>query len=128
MKFPNFRLYETQANASLVLGVVGLIGLGMLAFVVFKNFNAQHMTVPYNPSAGLGVFRKPLVYGGTAIELLVGGTAAILGFNSLGQRRNPRQGRSWLGMTLGALVVAGAPILFFAWRKLSEPIIQTAGG
>ncbi len=63
----------------------------------------------------------------TAAAGLAGALAGVLGFNSLGQRRNTKQGRSWLGMASGALVVVGALVLFYAWRILSEPIIRELG-
>jgi hypothetical protein len=81
--------------------------------------------IHYDPESGLGAYRRPLVFGATAIAVVIGGTAGLLGFNSLGQKRNDKQGRSWLGMTLGALVVALAPVLFYAWQKLSEPVIHS---
>jgi hypothetical protein len=124
MKLPNLRLYETQAQASLVLSVLALVGTLLLALFVFKGFDAEQKIVVYNPEGGFGVLRRPLVFGGSAMVILVGGTAGILGFNSLGQKRNKKQGLSWLGMCLGALAVAIAPILFYAWRVFSEPIIQ----
>ncbi|MFH1419763.1 MAG: hypothetical protein ABII12_15935 [Planctomycetota bacterium] len=123
MKMPNFRLYDTQATTSLCVAILGLVCIAMLAVFVFRGFNAENMVVPYNPKGGLGVYRKPLVYGTTAVSALLGMTAGFLGYNSLGQKRNSKQGRSWLGMTAGALVVAAAPILFFAWQQFSDPII-----
>ncbi len=127
MKLPNFRLYDTQATASLVLGLLGVVWALMLAFFVFKGFESENMAVTYDPRAGLGQFRRPIVFVTTAMVVMSGGVAGILGFRSLGQRRNTKQGRSWLGMTLGALAVAVAPVLFVAWRLFSQPIIWDRG-
>ncbi len=124
MKLPNFRLPETQARASLLFGVVALLALAALAFCVFKGFDPELRVVAYNADEGMGRFRKYLVFGGTALTLLVGTTAGLLGFNSLGQKRNNRQAFSWLGMLIGAMAVSLAPVLFFAWQELSEAIIQ----
>jgi hypothetical protein len=124
MKLPNFRLYDVQATASTVLGLVGLCCILALTWFVFHGFNWQEKVIHYDPEGGAGVYRRPLVIGTTAIAALIGITAGILGFNSLGQKRNSRQGRSWLGMSVGALVLAGAPILFYAWHRFSEPIIR----
>ncbi len=123
MKLPNLRAYTTQANLGAVSGLVGCVLLLMLTYGVFRGFRREHMTVLYNPEGVLGQFRQGFVFGLTAGCLVIGGTAALLGFNSLGQKRNSAQGRSWLGLALGALVVALAPILLFAWRTLSDPLI-----
>ncbi len=125
MKLPNFRLYGVQATASLLIAVLGLLCLAALTYFVFHGFNNQETVIRYDPQGRFGAYRPSLVYGTTAIAFVVGGVAGLLGFNSLGQKRNEKQGHSWLGMTLGALVVAVAPVLFFAWQKLSEPIIHS---
>jgi FtsH-binding integral membrane protein len=127
MKLPNFRLYDTQATASMVLGLWGVVCTLMLAILVFKGFVVEDLSVTYDPRGGLGQFRKPMVFATTALVMTTGGVAGILGFRSLGQRRNSKQGRSWLGMTLGAIVVAVAPVMFFAWRMFSQPIIWDRG-
>lgn len=124
MKLPNFRLYETQATAALVLAVLGLLSVFALSGVVFLHFNAEHMVIPYNPDAGMGQYRPYLVYGFSAVTFVLGVIAGILGFNSLGQKRNSLQGRSWLGMSLGALAIAAVPVLFFVWSSFSEPMIR----
>ncbi|MCG8404960.1 MAG: hypothetical protein MI923_07170 [Phycisphaerales bacterium] len=120
MKGPNFRLPNTQASASLFIGILGLLSMAALVFLVFKGYNAEFKTIPYNASEGLGRFRPYFVYGGTAASLVIGGVAGLLGFNSIGQKRNDKQASSWLGMAAGALTVSIAPILFYAWRVLSE--------
>lgn len=123
MKLPNFRVYTVQATYGVVASVAGLALLAMLGFCVFRGFKTESMSVLYNPEDGLGQYRPYLVFGLTGACLLAGGAAALLGFSSLGQKRNTLQGRSWLGLVLGALVVALAPVLLLAWRSLSEPLI-----
>ena len=123
MKGPNFRLANTQASASLYIGILGLLSMAALVFVVFKGYDTEFKTIPYNASEGIGRFRPYFVYGGTTASLVIGGVAGLLGFNSIGQKRNERQTLSWLGMAAGALTVSIAPVLFFAWRELSEAAI-----
>ncbi len=123
MRLPNFRIYNTQATASMVLGLMSVLLLAILAFLVFKGFTTTH-GITYDPKTGMGQFRKPLVFATTAVAGIGGGVAGLLGFASLGQRRNTMQGRSWLGMTMGAIVVAITPALFFAWRLFSQPVIH----
>jgi hypothetical protein len=123
MKLPNFRLPETQATASLVLGIVGLLCLLPLAVFVFHGISFRDMVIPYNPESRMGHFRVPLVYVTTAGSSLACVAAGVLGFGSLGEKRNTKQTRSWLGMTIGALCLAMVLVIFFAWLKLSEPIV-----
>lgn len=126
MKLPNLRLSETQATASLVLGIFGLAVAFMLAFVVLRGIDIHSWVIPYNPKARFSAMRPALIYVFTAVSAIVAITASILGFSSLGHRRNNKQGYSWLGMLLGALVFALAVVLFFAWRRLSEAMIMKA--
>jgi hypothetical protein len=126
MKLPNFRLYETQATASLMAGVACVVSLLCLSYVVFRNFDAQAGVISYNSEAGMGQYRPSLVTLGSVISGGLGALAAILGYSSLGQKRNTTQGRSALGLILGAIAVGLTPVLFYAWRMMSEAIIQKA--
>ncbi|MCB9852138.1 MAG: hypothetical protein H6819_03510 [Phycisphaerales bacterium] len=120
MKLPNLRLHETQAQFAAILGVLALFCLVALTYAVFRGFNQDMMAIIFNPSAGLGKYRKLGVFAGTAVTLGVGVTAGLLGFNSLGQKRNTKQGMSWLGLAFGALAVSAAPVLLFAWMQLNQ--------
>jgi hypothetical protein len=126
MKLPNFRLHETQATTSMYLGIAGWLSLAALAAVVLKNFNTTTWTILYNEQSTLGQYRRGLVMLFCATTLLIGGVAALMGFSSLGQKRNNRQGRSWIGMLMGAVALAVAPVLFITWQRLSEVVIQSA--
>ncbi len=123
MKMPNFRLYDTQATTAMLAGGLGLICLMGLAIVVFKNLDTKLWTIAYSDRVGWSQYRKPVIFAATPVVLLFGVTAGILGFRSLGQARNTKQGRSWMGMTLGAICVALAPVMLTAWLQLSEPMI-----
>jgi len=123
MKLPNLRLYQTQATVSLWFGILSLLCIAGLTYCVFRGFNAEYQTIPYNAQEGYGRFRPYLVYAGTAASFLTGLLAGILGFRSLGQKRNNKQGCSWMGMLIGALAMSTAPVLFFVWRWFSEKAI-----
>ena len=124
MKMPNFRLSETQANAAVLLGLLGLVTLALLGFVALKNFNTQTWTILYSGTSTWGRYRGTLVYLFTAIAVLLGVVAVAMGFSSLGQKRNTKQGRSFLGMAIGAVIVAIAPMFFTMWLWRSEEVIQ----
>lgn len=128
MKMPNFRLYDTQATAAMIAAIVGVLFMLVLAVVVFKGLDIKQSVIPYNEKAGLSQYRKPLVFALGPVCTVLGIIAGVLGFRSLGQARNTKNGRSWIGMTLGALVVALAPVMMVAWIQLSEPIIVAPPG
>lgn len=122
-KLPNFRLHETQATAGMLASIMGLFCLLVLGVTVFKNFDTKQWVIPYNEEAGLSQYRKPVVFALTPVAMLLGGVGGILGFSSLGQPRNNRQDRSWVGMTLGAIVIPIAIVFCLTWIRLSEPVI-----
>jgi hypothetical protein len=126
MKLPNFRLYETQATASMIAGVGCILSLCALSYVVFKNFDSRAGVISYNSESGMGQYRQSLVMLGSVVTGGLGLLAGILGYSSLGQKRNTTQGRSALGLIMGAIAVGLTPVLFYAWRSLSEAIIQKA--
>ena len=126
MKLPNFRLYETQATTALLVGVLCLISLIGLSLVVFHNYDHSSGTIAYNDQAGVGQYRNTMVMAGTAVTVGLGLLAGALGFSSLGQKRNTKNSRSALGLICGAVAIALSPVLFVAWRKMAEAIIQKA--
>ena len=123
MKLPNFRLHETQARLAGIFGILAILCLAALAVVVFKNFSREMMAINFNPQSGLGRYRKMIVFGVSAMTIGIGLAAGFLGFSSLGEKRNTKQGMSWLGLLLGALAVSIAPVFLFAWTELSQSII-----
>lgn len=124
MKMPNFRLYDTQATAAMIAALTGLVLVLGTAFVVFKGIDTNQWVIPFNQNEGKSQYRQPIIFAAAPVAIVLGLTGGILGFRSLGQSRNTRQGRSWLGMTVGAVVVAMAPVLIASWKQLSEPIIN----
>ncbi|MFQ5422378.1 MAG: hypothetical protein ACE5F9_00190 [Phycisphaerae bacterium] len=124
MKLPNLRLYNTQASLGAIAGVAGVCFLALLAFCVLHGIDLEQMAIPYNPQEGTrGQYRPYIVNALTAFCVVVGCIAAILGFTSLGQKRNTNQRSSWLGLMLGAAVVAVSPLLWLLWRVLKESLI-----
>ena len=124
MKMPNFRLYDTQATTAMIAAIAGLVLALGTAFVVFKGIDTNQWVIPFNKDEGKSQYRQPIIFAAAPLAIVLGLTGGILGFRSLGQARNTRQGRSWLGMTVGAVVVAIAPVLIASWKQLSEPIIS----
>ncbi len=125
MKMPNFRLHETQAQASLLFGLLACLSAAVLCVLVFWNFDPEMRVIPYSAVSTFGRYRKILVAAGTAITVGIAVIAGMLGFNSLGQKRNSRQGLSWIGLIIAAVTLSSAIVLFVAWMELSQPIITS---
>lgn len=123
MKMPNFRLAETQATASLVVGSLGILGLLALSAVVFKNFNTTTWTILYNEFSPLGKYRKMLVFIFGSIDVMLGIAAIVMGFKTLGHKRNTMQGRSFLGMAAGGMALALSPVFMVMWVTRAEAVI-----
>lgn len=126
MKKLNFRLYDTQATVGMIAAVAGLVLALGTAVVVFKGLDTSQWVIPYNKEGGKSQYRQPIIFAAAPVAIILGLTGGILGFRSLGQAKNTKQGRSWLGMTIGAVVVAIAPVLIASWKQLSEPMITAA--
>ncbi len=123
MKLPNLKLHETQAKFSVFLSIVGLGLLGILGFFVFKNFNFDNNVILVGSSGTFSKIRNPGVLGLTALTVLLTGIGAIMGFNSLGQKRNKVQSFSWIGMFGGAFISALAIVFLIAWMNLKEAVL-----
>ena len=114
----SLRRYEDQATASIVLAIAALILVIPLAYLVFRNFNAELGWIWYNPKSP----RRLLVL---AFAAMTGGMALLgfgFGLNSLGQRRNTNQNRSWLGFILGGLGMLAALLLLASFWLMAKPI------
>jgi len=123
VKFPNLRLHETQAKLSIILAVLGLGLLGILGVFVFKNFSFDNNVIYVGTQGTFGKIRQPGVFGFTALTLVVTAIGALLGFNSLGQKRNKKQSFSWIGLFAGATIAALAVVFFIAWTSLKEVVL-----
>ena len=114
----SLRRYEDQATASVVLAIAALILAVPLAYLVFRNFEAEFGWIWYNPRSP----RRLLVLLFTAMT----GGVALLGFgfglNSLGQRRNTNQNRSWLGFLLGGVAMLAAFLLLACFWLMAKPV------
>lgn len=113
----SLRRYEDQATASVVLAIAALILAIPLAYLVFRNFNAELRWILYNPKMP----RRLLVL---LFSAMTGGTALLgfgFGLNSLGQRRNTNQNRSWLGFILGGVGILVAFLLLACFWYLAKP-------
>lgn len=123
VKLPNLKLHETQASFSVLLSVVGLGLLGLLGVFVFKNFNFDNNVILVGSKGTFSKIRQPGVLGLTALTVLLTGIGAIMGFNSLGQKRNKKQTLSWIGMFAGTIIASLAVVFLVAWLNLKETVL-----
>ena len=114
----SLRRYEDQALASVVLAAVAVLGLIPLTVIVFRHFNAEQRWIMYNPRT----VRLISVLAFAAFSGGFGFLGFVLGINSAGQRRNTRQGLSWLGFALGAGGMLLALLLLACFWLLKQPI------
>lgn len=126
MKSPNFRSFTTQARLGMLLALLALATVAALAYCAMHGYNSSDNVVPYNASEGLGQHRPNLVLGLTALTLLISAFAGALGFNSLGQKRNEKQGLSWLSLAMATLCVPAALFFFFFWKTFAEAVVTKA--
>lgn len=123
MKMPNFKLHETQARASVVFGLLACLGIAALAILVLKGYDNQMKVIHYSTQSSLGKYRKLLVMAATGGSAGLAIVAGLFGFSSLGEKRNKKQGWSWLGLGIAAITFSVAITLLVAWFELSQPII-----
>ena len=106
----SLRRYDTQAQVSVLVSLASVVSLAGVAFVIFQQFRWDELVIYYGPN------RKLAVMLGTAITLLLSAIGLAMGFNSVGQRRNEKQGWSWIGFFIGAGVFCAAIVIFALFR------------
>jgi len=125
MKKLNFRSFTTQARTSVLLAMLAVLTVGALAVCAVRGYDSKNNVINYNASEGYGQYRPNLVLGLTALTLVISLGAGAIGFNSLGQKRNEKQGLSWLGLAVSALCIPTALTLYTFWKTFSESILQS---
>lgn len=112
----SLRRYDTQAQVSVLLALVSLVGLAGLAFIVLQNLSLEDWLIYH------GQRRPMLVKLATALTFLFASAAFGMGINSIGQRRNDKQPLSWAGFLLGAIVMCLTIAVFWLFRERGEAI------
>ena len=112
----SWNTFENQAKLSVILAVVG--GVGVLAAMVLlgRNFtNLQTFWVAYNPRT----MWLPMLAAFLFLALSAGGAGFFIGLNSAGQRRNTRSRLAWIGFfaSAGVLMLAVCAAIFFYFAR-----------
>lgn len=118
----SLRRYDTQARVGLVLGILSALALlGLVGLILTSNLSWADRAFSF------GARRKAAMMGATAVTLALGAAAAGFGYNSAGQRRNDRQGLSWLAFFIGAGTISLGLILFLIMRLRGELVLPMTG-
>ncbi len=113
----SLRRYDVQARVSVILSLTSAATLMVLTVFVLQRMDFGEFVIVYGP------LRRIAVMGCTAVTLLLSAIGFGMGLNSVGQRRNDKQGLSWIGFFVGAGVLCLALIVFFLFRIRGEPFI-----
>ena len=120
MALSNLRRFDVQATYAVVLGCVAVLPFLAAGMLAFTRYNRELGQIVYG-SRGMFV---PAFLGAVLSSMLPAALAFFLGWNSAGERRNERQGRSWLGFFLGGTVLTLDIILVLAFLmlRLKQPM------
>jgi len=111
----SLRRYETQARASVVIGLASVASLLVLIALFLRNIAWSETTIVYgNPAYRL------TIYGAAFITMCLATFGFGFGFNSAGQRRNDKPQLSWTGFFISAAVLCLTIVLLFFFQTRSE--------
>ena len=113
MGFGSLRRYDVQATCAYVLSIFSVLPLIGGAYLAWRN---------YHPDVGQIIYQSKAYVLALVVCILVsmaaGGLGCLFGFNSAGQRRNEKPGRSWVGFFVGGGVLTFDIILLIAFLML----------
>ena len=93
----NLRRFDVQARVSVIASALSLLVAGMMIPMVFKHFHRESLMIYYSPKTS----RELVIFITALVAIAFGVCGCGFGFNSAGQRRNDKQGLSWIGFFLG---------------------------
>ncbi|GJM24210.1 MAG: hypothetical protein DHS20C16_06250 [Phycisphaerae bacterium] len=102
------RRFDVQAKYAMYCSIGAILGLGGLAVLIFRNFRKLERAVVFSRESMFA----PAVFVVTAATLLLAATAAMMGFNSAGQKRNTNNKQSWIAFFVGTAAASLTIILF----------------
>lgn len=108
----SLRRYEDQARVSLAAALASAVTFVGLLVLVARRFSLQELAVFYGQPTRIAILVA------TAVTALLAVIGFGLGINSVGQRRNEKQGLSWAGFFVAAavLVLTICVFTFFFFR------------
>lgn len=110
----SLRRFDVQASVGLALSAAALFLAGAATYAVWTRYNPEMRAIPYGSRSWL----LPGMLACVSASLILAFAGTALGASSAGQRRNERQGRSWLAFLLGLLSVVMALLSGYAFWTL----------
>ena len=95
----SLRRYEDQAKVSVAASLVAVVTLLALIVIVVRRIVWSELAIFYGGPTRMGIMSA------VAVTLLLSVIGFGFGINSVGQRRNEKQGLSWLGFFVSAAVL-----------------------
>jgi hypothetical protein len=118
----SLRRYDTQAQVGLILAILAVLSLLGFAFLILtSNVDWSAKVISFGPR------RRIAMLGAAAVTMALGAGAFGFGYNSASQRRNDRQGMSWMAFFIGALAMSLCLILFLFMRLRGELVLPFTG-
>ena len=116
----SLRRYDVQARYASVLALASILPFAAAAIATLQRYNSSLGQIVY----GAAGYYVPAVLACILLSIVPAALGCLLGFNSAGQRRNDRQGRSWTGFFVGGAVLTFDLILLIAlyMLRLEKPI------
>jgi NO-binding membrane sensor protein with MHYT domain len=108
------RRYDAQARYAAVLAVLSVVPAVMAVTLALRNYQRELGQIVY----GQGGYFVPALLGCVLGSVASAGLAFVLGWSSLGQRRNDRPARSWIGFFVGGVVLTLNLIVLIAFWML----------
>lgn len=110
----SLRRYDVQANYALALAVAAIVPFLGAGYLAVSRYDSVLARIIYG-SQGKFVIAFATC---ALLSLAISAVAFVLGWNSAGQRRNDKSGRSWLGFFLGGLLLTLNIVLLAAFWML----------
>lgn len=114
----SLRRHDVQAQVAMVLSLAAIPCLLAMMFFVLRPLDVNQRIIPYNAKG----MRPIAVYVSALAALSLSAAGFGFGLNSVGQRRNDKPGRSWIGFFVGAAGITLTVILLLLFRMWGEPI------
>jgi len=110
----NLRRFDVQARVSAALSLLAAAPMLAAGWAAWRRYDPELRAIRY----GSGSWLMPALLGCAALGVIAGGLGMFLGASSAGQRRNDRQGLSWIGFFVGAIAVTGSMVVAVAFYLL----------
>ena len=114
MGIGHLRRYDVQANYAFGLSLASVIPFVVAAWLAFTRYDGTLGQIIHGEQ---GQF-VPAFAGCVLLSMIPGTLGFLLGWNSAGQRRNDKPGRSWIGFFLGGGVLTLDLVLLLAFFML----------